>query len=76
MITYLFSELLTVPPDFDRGLTFAANGCTVIRDNSEQVNPEQNYRDEMEDKPVNLMDLVQQQQELLGFKNTDNSIVI
>lgn len=61
---YFILELLTVPPGFSRGLLFDEDGCTVISDDNRFKDVIQN--ENLEEKKINLMDLVQQEQNIFG----------
>ncbi|CAH1977541.1 unnamed protein product [Acanthoscelides obtectus] len=55
-------DLLTVPPGFDRGLTFAEDGRTLLNETN------QNKPTISSDSPnvINILEIVQQEQDILG----------
>lgn len=57
------SEWLTVPPGFSRGLTFAENGYTLVKD---QGGPKSSTFLDASKTTINLLDLIHQEQDLLG----------
>lgn len=58
------SDLLNVPPGFSTGLIFDEDGCTVIKENSTESRIQTTASGSK--KIVNLLDLVHQEQDLLG----------
>ncbi|CAG9764055.1 unnamed protein product [Ceutorhynchus assimilis] len=62
------SELLTIPPGFSRGLTFAEDGRTLIRDDeASQTKPSM----EMSQNTINLLELIHQEQDFLSEWDTE-----
>ncbi|KAJ8963289.1 hypothetical protein NQ318_018756 [Aromia moschata] len=59
----LDTELLTVPPGFTTGLTFAEDGITLLKD-SENVKGKPKV--DVSKGVINLLDIIQQEQDLLG----------
>ncbi|GLV43338.1 twister [Carabus blaptoides fortunei] len=70
-----FTELLSVPPGFERGLQFAKDGFTVITEPemAEENNEEIQLTDDETDNTVNLMALINQEQDLLGLWTENKS---
>lgn len=62
---YFVEILLTVPPGFDRGLTFGKNGVTL---SNEDGKIEKEIKNESPNV-INLMEIVQKEQDLLGKLN-------
>ncbi|CAG9821156.1 unnamed protein product [Phaedon cochleariae] len=64
------NDLLWIPPGFDRGLTFDKDGVTLssgqINDNKVETHSTQHI--------INLLDIVQKEQDLLGFLGNDKKI--
>lgn len=76
LYTYFVIELLTVPPGFNRGLIFAADGCTVINENSDQT-PENKPRPEaFMERKVNLMELIKKEQDVFGNIHVTTDIIL
>lgn len=72
----LFADLLTVPPGFERGITFKADGRTPLKESEEQellssdgetLAPEIMPEEKVETTVVNLMSLIKQEEDLLGL---------
>jgi hypothetical protein len=68
--------LLTVPPGFERGIKFKADGSTPLKENKEQEPlssdaecsvPEIKLEEKMEASVVNIMSLIKQEEDLLGL---------
>lgn len=72
----LFADLLTVPPGFERGIKFKADGRTPLKEAEEQeplssdgetLAPEIIPEDKVEATVVNLMSLIKHEEDLLGL---------
>jgi len=72
----LFADLLTVPPGFERGIEFKADGRTPLKESEEQelpssdgetLVPEIMPEEKVETTVVNLMSLIKQEEDLLGL---------
>lgn len=77
LISYcLFADLLTIPPGFERGIKFKADGKTPLEENKEQEPlssdadssvPEIILEEKVDSAVINLMSLIKQEEDLLGL---------
>jgi len=72
----LFADLLTVPPGFEKGIKFKADGSTPLKESEEQeplssdgetLAPDIMPEEKVEMTVVNLMSLIKQEEDLLGL---------
>jgi hypothetical protein len=76
MLSRLFADLLTVPPGFERGIKFKADGKTPLKENVDQETPspgvesavpEMVLEEKVDSAVINLMSLIKQEEDLLGL---------
>ena len=72
----LFADLLTIPPGFERGIKFKADGKTPLKESEEQellssdgesLAPERILEEKVEATVLNLMSLIKQEEDHLGL---------
>lgn len=61
IVLIIIVDLLTVPPGFKAGLNFANDNVTISN-----INDVRNERKLLENNVINLMDVVKEEQKLLG----------
>jgi hypothetical protein len=80
LISCLFADLLTIPPGFERGIKFKADGRTPLQENKEQealssdvesLVPEMILDEKMDSTAINLISLIKQEEDLLGLRKEE-----
>jgi hypothetical protein len=76
MISCLFTDLLTIPPGFEKGINFKTDGKTALKENEEQeplrsdaesAVPEMILEEKVGSAVINLMSLIKHEEDLLGL---------